>query len=106
MKNTLTLVRWLAVLCLLSCPLLSGCGDGDEKAAIEESWEKLTGAQAAQDPKAYMEILSPQSMRYYDALCQQIRTSKRDEVRRMETGDKAIIVMMRNRCTKEELKKL
>jgi hypothetical protein len=101
-----TLARWLAMACLAVCPLMSGCGDGDEKAAIEESWEKLTSAMAAQDPKAYMETLSPQSMRYYDTLCQQIRTSKHDEVRRMETADKATIIMMRNRCTKDELKKL
>jgi hypothetical protein len=106
MKSLEAISRPVGLLLLAICPLLCGCGDGEEKASIEESWARVTQAQQDGDAKTYMSMLSPQSMKYWDNLTHLIRTAKADEVRRMDIADKATIVMVRNRCTKDELKKM
>jgi hypothetical protein len=104
---TTTVCRTIALLALgLTMLLVPGCGDDREKQAIQETWNKFATASVNKDPADFASMLSTNSLTYYEQLLPLARSGTRAQITSLPLMERLDVIMMRNRCTGEELKKL
>lgn len=90
----------------LSLLLVPGCGDDRDRQAINETWIKFATASVNKDPADFASMLSTNSLTYYEQLLPLARSGTRAQITSLPLMERLDVVMMRNRCTAEELKKL
>lgn len=96
---------WLVFVCS-ACLLTAGCGEGKEEKAVRECMAKVDAAGNANDPADLAANLSAASFQYWDRLIPIARSGNRTQIMSLPPSERNEIVMMRHRCTADELKKL
>lgn len=91
-------------ICLIQLLTLTGCTQDAED--VRMAFEDCDQAMLDGDSQRVIELLSPDMLRQFDYLLQDALDATRDEVREKRPSEMAMILIMRNRCTRQQLEEM